>query len=119
MAEFEPTPVLAAHTLSDAANTLKGNSLLQANNVLLRASEIYAVNGRFSSAAKCHQQIAETYDNGIEYKEAIKSYLKSAEYLDLENEESYSSTQAIQKAADLIILYDVERILDAIPVEFL
>jgi hypothetical protein len=116
MAELEPSEILAAHSLMTAADILKGKSVLQSNSLLKRVAEICAINGRFRQAARCYQQIAETYNNEVDYRQAIEAYLKSAEYEDLEKEGSNSGAQVMQNAADLIIRYDVERLADAIPV---
>ena len=116
MAELEPSEILGAYTLTTAADILKKKSVLQSNNLLKRVAEIYATNGRFRQAARCYQQIAETYSNEVEFKHAIEAYLKSAEYEELESEESSMVVQSMQNAADLIIRYDVEKLVDAIPV---
>lgn len=118
MAELEPSEILAAHTLTTAAETMKTQSVGESNELLKKVAELYARNGRFRSAAKCYQKIAESYNNTVEFKLAIDAYLKSAEYEALENEESQIGAQAVQSAADLIISYDTEKLADAIPVNF-
>lgn len=116
MAELEPSEILAAHTLMTAVDSLKGRSVNKSNDLLKRVAELYSTNGRFRSAAKCYQQIAEGYNNENDYKLAVEAYLKAADFEELENEGSNLGVQAIQNAADLIIRYDTERLTEAIPV---
>jgi len=119
MAQLEPTEILAAHTLIDAAKCLKGASNEHSTHIIEKAIDIYSRNGKFDMSAKYMKNIAESYDDSVNYKAAIKYYLKAAELFELEKEESMSSTQTLQKAADLTILHNSEKLIEAIPVFFM
>ncbi|XP_011505383.1 PREDICTED: soluble NSF attachment protein [Ceratosolen solmsi marchali] len=80
----------AATNYIDAANCYKKSDPTEAVNCLLKAIEIYTDMGRFTMAAKHHQNIAEIYENeAVDLERAVKHYEQAADYF--RGEESNSS----------------------------
>ncbi|XP_058804011.1 alpha-soluble NSF attachment protein isoform X2 [Phymastichus coffea] len=74
----------------DAANCYKKSDASEAVNCLLKAVEIYTDMGRFTMAAKHHQNIAEIYENeAADLDRAVHHYELASDYF--RGEESNSS----------------------------
>lgn len=74
----------------DASNCYKKSDPAEAVNCLLKSIEIYTDMGRFSMAAKHHQNIAEIYESeAVDLERAIQHYQQAADYF--KGEESNSS----------------------------
>lgn len=82
----------AATNFVDAANCYKKSDSSEAVNYLLKASEIYTDMGRFTMAAKQHQNIAGIYKTEIvDYVQATKHFEQAADYF--KGEESNSAAK--------------------------
>ncbi|KAF5276671.1 hypothetical protein FQA39_LY06475 [Lamprigera yunnana] len=80
----------AATNYVDAANCYKKSDINEAVNCLLKAIEIYTDMGRFTLAAKHHQNIAELYEvDAMDLERAVQHYEQAADYF--RGEESNSS----------------------------
>jgi alpha-soluble NSF attachment protein len=49
------------------------------------AMDLYAMAGRISQAAKCAQEVAEMFENGYDYENASKFYLKASKNYEVDN----------------------------------
>ncbi|AUD40111.1 alpha-SNAP [Flamingopox virus FGPVKD09] len=82
----------AASSFIDAANAFKKIDSYEAINCLYRAIEVYSCLGKFYTAARCHMNIAEIYENDLlEPDKAITHY---------ENASSYYSGEGYNKLSD-------------------
>ncbi|ENN74327.1 hypothetical protein D910_12797 [Dendroctonus ponderosae] len=80
----------AATNYVDAANCYKKSNINEAVTCYLKAIELYTDMGRFSIAAKHHQNIAEVYETeSIDIDKAVQHYEQAADYF--RGEESNSS----------------------------
>ncbi|CAD1480873.1 unnamed protein product, partial [Heterotrigona itama] len=80
----------AANNYVDAANCFKKTVINEAISCLLKAIEIYTDMGRFTMAAKHHQNIAEMYESeAVDLERAVHHYEQAADYF--RGEESNSS----------------------------
>ncbi|CAG9855465.1 unnamed protein product [Phyllotreta striolata] len=80
----------AATNFVDAANCYKKADISEAVNCLLKAIEIYTDMGKFTMAAKYHQNIAEMYETDpVDLERAVQHYEQAADYF--RGEESNSS----------------------------
>lgn len=71
----------SASNLCEAAQVLKREDPREAVICYLRAVEIYTDMGRFSLAARYHNNVAEIYEGELQdYKEAIANYERAADY---------------------------------------
>lgn len=90
----------AAVYYTDAANCFKKCNLEQAVNCLLKAIEIYTDLGRFTLAAKLHENIGAIFENEINYEMAVQHYEQAAEYFNGEENNS-SAMRCLLKVAHL------------------
>jgi len=68
---------------------------------------IYEKNGRFQMAGKIQKQMAEKYENDLQYELSVNFYKKAADYFSMENTNSKSfEQQCLLKAADLMCTND-------------
>ncbi|QRM15301.1 alpha-SNAP-like protein [Mudlarkpox virus] len=95
--------IAAASGFVDAANVFKKVNNHEAINCLYNAINIYIYTGNFNTAAKCHINIAEIYDNDLfEIDKAIEHYNKASDFYRGEECNKLSS-DCILKAALLYI----------------
>lgn len=93
----------AAVCYTDAANCFKKCDVGEAVNCLLKAIEVYTDLGRFTLAAKHHENIAELYEGETNLESAVQHYEQAAEYFSGEENNS-SAVRCLLKVAHLAAL---------------
>lgn len=89
----------AATNYVDAANCYKKTDANEAVNCLLKAIDIYTDMGRFTMAAKHHQNIAEIYEqDNMDLERAVQHYEQAADYFRGE-ESNASANKCLLKVA--------------------
>ncbi|VVC39232.1 NSF attachment protein,Tetratricopeptide-like helical domain,Uncharacterised protein family UPF0363 [Cinara cedri] len=79
----------AATNYVDSANCFKKTDPNEAAQCLEKAIDIYTDMGRFTMAAKQHQNIAEMYENeAVDHERSINNYEKAADYFMAEESKS-------------------------------
>uniref|UniRef100_A0A3B0MLW6 SNAP protein, putative n=1 Tax=Theileria annulata TaxID=5874 RepID=A0A3B0MLW6_THEAN len=68
---------------------------------LLRATEVYSNQGRFSQTGRILKNLAENFEEKLDYESAMKFYKKSAESYELDEYGKVSGSQVLLKYADL------------------
>lgn len=88
---------------TDAANCFKKCNVGEAVNCLLKAIEVYTDLGRFTLAAKLHENIGEMYEGETNSEAAVQHYEQAGEYFNGEENNS-SAIRCLLKVAHLSAL---------------
>ncbi|KAJ8685421.1 hypothetical protein QAD02_021214, partial [Eretmocerus hayati] len=100
----------AATTYIDAANCFKKIDASESVGCLLKAIEIYTDMGRFTTAAKHHQSIAEIYESDvIDLDRCIQHYERAADYFRGEESNSSANKCSLKVAQYAAQLEDYEK----------
>eukprot|EP00375_Theileria_parva_P002715 XP_765396.1 soluble N-ethylmaleimide-sensitive factor Attachment Protein) [Theileria parva strain Muguga] len=68
---------------------------------LLRATQVYSSQGRFSQTGRIFKNLAENFEEQLDYESAMKFYKKASESYELDEYGKVSSAQSLLKYADL------------------
>jgi len=74
----------AADFLSKGGDMYSKINATEANKMFKASCMHYSKAGKISNAAKIHRQMAEAYENDLEYEKAIDCYEKATELFSLE-----------------------------------
>ncbi|CDU18791.1 alpha-soluble NSF attachment protein, putative [Plasmodium yoelii] len=90
-----------ANAYLEAGNITKKYDKIEAIKYIEEAVKMYATIGRFSNCGKCEKNIAEIYEDLLDYNNASAYYKKAAYYFEMDEYSKSVYTQCIVKYAEL------------------
>lgn len=95
----------SANYFQDAAHCFSFVDIERSNEALKKTLQIYTNQGRFQMAGKIQKQMAEKFEEDLEYDKAIEAYKEAADYFSMEKMNSKSYEQGcLIKYCDLLCI---------------